>query len=838
MKAKSLTLFKGRGLLTAFIVAITLNLLSFSEIAKAAYSERTVSVGRSWDLGQITESQTVNVPAPEEHGAIVGIGIAGSNDHVYVWYADGTVSSGYSRNFEYYQEKQEFVLPEGKNTRDIIAMAIAGSNDHVYTWYADGTVSEGWSQDLGAYSDPMDFSLPGNRRVSDIVGIAIAGSNDHVYAWYSDSTVSSGWSQDLGAYRTPYNYELPNGKKTGHIIDIGITGSNDRVYTWFQDVELGSGHSAIVNHVDAHAMDILRRYRLPGLSVAASKNGRLILEKGYGYRNLDTGSRMQKSSRCRIGSSGKAAITALSAMHLDQESSSFSVDQHVYGNQGALSDYDYEASLDLGVKRHQPIVAKAIDANDHVHTWNHNGTVTSGTSWDPDRYTGPTPYTLPPGMTPEDIRAIAMAPNGWVWTCYEDKTYSAGLPSNLEHFAKRNVHTKISLPNGYKMSNIVGMAISASSWVWVWFDDGKQSVGSIYDIDQLIEPRSYTTTPTSTRYEIVGMGIAKSNNRVVTWFSNNTATKGWSRDLDYYNGPYEYDIPDYAYDSSNDWYAWYADMRVDHLLSHTSGLSSANYAGAAALFQVAIDSLDYKQLHQYVLTTRKPNFAPGTKEDYQNHGLGLVGQIVAENSGMSYHDYARTHIIDPLGLNIRAASEGLSPDDAYFHRYNSIGTPIVFDYVPSELGLAAGGWKSNAGDLVRLMLATDGNTNHRDILSAQTLEKMESRPYPGVSSYAHGWDEYRGKLSHSGSAKGGSAYIVKYPENYHGLGGDSDLITVAVCTNIKGRTQALTKLANEVAWATHRASIPLSYDLHSPDNSLGGPDDITLKVEPVEPLFP
>src|SRR5262245_52911473 len=123
--------------------------MGVSAIASAAHSPRHVSIGHSWDLGSSVASNTVVDPPADEEASIVGIGIAPSNDHVYVWYADGTVSSGTSTYFEYYQSRQPFVMPDDLSPADIIAIDIGGANDHVYTWYSDGTVSEGWSQDLG-----------------------------------------------------------------------------------------------------------------------------------------------------------------------------------------------------------------------------------------------------------------------------------------------------------------------------------------------------------------------------------------------------------------------------------------------------------------------------------------------------------------------------------------------------------------------------------------------------------------------------------------------------------------------------------------------------------------
>jgi len=795
-------------LLLAIIITIAI-MIAAPDNAIAASSPRTLSIGRSWNLGAIQANANISVPSNADQGAIVGIGIAGSNDHVYVWYADGKVSSGTSTNFEYYQGKTDYSLPAGKNPWDIIAMAITGSNDHVYAWYADGTVSEGWSEDLDFYSNPQPFTLPNGYTVSSIVGIGIAGSNDHVFTWYADGTVSEGRSQKLDFYRAPYAYEVPSSKKIGHIIDIEIAGSTDHVYSWYHDVESGSGHSTIVDQVDAAVMDILRRYRLPGLGVAASKNGRVVLEKGYGFSNFGTQARMNSDMRCRIGSVSKV-ITALSAMHLDANRSDFSVSQNVY-SPFVLSSNDYRRSQEGGISRYQPIVAKAIAPNDHVYTWYHNGTVTEGTSRDPDYYNGSRNFTLPPDMTVEDVRAIAIAPDSRTWVWYDDGTYSVGSTGDLDRYEARA--EKVSLPGDYSMLDIVGIDFAPDGTVYVWYDNGMQSAGTTVDFDASISPRSYSTAPNKSRYDIRAMGIAKSNSHVYTWFSDNTVLEGVSQNLDFY-GSNTYSTPTNAYDLSKDWSNWYADMRVNHLLSHTSGFSrSGDIEATESMFNRPEDLLTYKQVHQYILGTRKLLFAPGTREEYSNHGAGLVGHIVSEVSGTSFHDYVRTNIIDPLGLDIRADSSGQSSLDTYRHDYNNNGTLIAYiDDPPNNLGLASGGWKSSAGDLVRLMLATDRNPNHPDILPPATLDLMESQPYPN-SSYAHGWlkNSNSGKLAKDGSLAGGTAYIAKYF--------NSNPVTVAVCTNVgissaRGGSNALRNLADAIEAAVDRATISSSYDLY------------------------
>ena len=193
----------------------------------------TVSVGSSSDIDDFRGLYSYS-PAAGTSADIVGMGIAGSNDHVYVWYQNGTVSSGSSSNLDQYRAPYQYSLPPGKTPADIVGMGIAGSNDRVYTWYRDGTVSSGSSSHLDQYRTPYQYSLPQGKTPADIVGMGIAGSNDRVYAWYRDGSVSSGSSSDLEQYRGPYLYSLPLGKTPLDIFGMAIAGSDDHVYTWFR----------------------------------------------------------------------------------------------------------------------------------------------------------------------------------------------------------------------------------------------------------------------------------------------------------------------------------------------------------------------------------------------------------------------------------------------------------------------------------------------------------------------------------------------------------------------------------------------------------------------------
>lgn len=200
-----------------------------------------VSAGMSRDLDAYRAPYDSSAPQGYSLCDIVGIGIAGSNDHVYVWYRNGMVSSGSTSDLARYRSPQPYSMPQGRSPADIVAMAVAGSNDWVYTWYRDGSMSAGSSTDLASHRPPRPYSLPPGKTPQSVVGIGIAGSNDRVFVWYDNGTVSSGTSTDLDDATPPQAVNNAQGFTTPQIIDIAIAGSNDHVYTWYGNCALPGG---------------------------------------------------------------------------------------------------------------------------------------------------------------------------------------------------------------------------------------------------------------------------------------------------------------------------------------------------------------------------------------------------------------------------------------------------------------------------------------------------------------------------------------------------------------------------------------------------------------------
>lgn len=87
-------------------------------------------------------------------------------------------------------------------------------------------------------------------------------------------------------------------------------------------------------YVDSVANKWMTTYGMPGLSLAVSRNGKLVYQKGYGVEDPETGEKVTTSSQFRIASVSKL-ITSVAVMKLLEEDK-ISLDQKVFGASGIL----------------------------------------------------------------------------------------------------------------------------------------------------------------------------------------------------------------------------------------------------------------------------------------------------------------------------------------------------------------------------------------------------------------------------------------------------------------------------------------------------------------------
>lgn len=554
----------------------------------------------------------------------------------------------------------------------------------------------------------------------------------------------------------------------------------------------GKGHIALTNQVDPLIKSMIRDANLPGVTVAVTRNGRLLMSKGYGYADAPKGTPMRANMRANIGSVSKAVVTGPAAFQAMREKNINYRTKPLYGLNGIFG-LDFQFDTTVGRMRHQPILATAISPKDKVFAWYTDGTRSVGSSSDLDKFEPPKPFKLPSGKRIADVRAIAIAKNSRVYTWYDDRSMSIGTSTDLGKYKKPRPD-EVRGPGNRSILDVVGIAIAKSDdHVYYFYDDKTCSSGTSTNLSYYFAPRPFRIASHVgvTGTGIRGVGIAK-DDRVYYWFSNNRASTGTTSDATAHAKAYRYFLPQ-GVDDGPDLRAWYGQITPQHLLDHTAGfVRSGDGSGTARMFGTTPEKASYKQIHQHFLRTRKLMSKPGKSYSYSNHGMGLMTLVVEKLTGKSYRQYAQDNYLAPMGLKGDVRPESIYTDGRDSKKHVKSGNRLVtVPFKNSGTGLAAGGWRSSAEDLARVMKTLDSRYSFRQI-------------------DAMGWHNDNGQLHHNGKSSG-TAYVSMYPSDSPKI--QMRGIHVAVVTNIGTSPTPLIKAAKTIASKVKSSGVPSGYNL-------------------------
>jgi CubicO group peptidase (beta-lactamase class C family) len=246
--------------------------------------------------------------------------------------------------------------------------------------------------------------------------------------------------------------------------------------------------------------------------------------------------------------------------------------------------------------------------------------------------------------------------------------------------------------------------------------------------------------------------------------------------------------------------AYGRDIRVRHLLNHTSGIW--DYEDFVPDTQrVQVKDKDVLALIGRVDSTY---FPPGTKFRYSNTGYALLSLIVAQVSGKPFARFLHDRIFAPLGMHSTVAYEaGIStvPHRAYGYTIRASGVRRT-DQSSTSAVLGDGGVYSSVADLV----AWDHALETHALVSAEAQRLAWTPPVlpnGAVTHYGFGWfiDRDRGleRLTHWGETRGFMNAIERYPDQR---------LSVIVLTNRAGGHPW--DLAQQVAdlWLAASGAIP------------------------------
>jgi CubicO group peptidase (beta-lactamase class C family) len=205
-------------------------------------------------------------------------------------------------------------------------------------------------------------------------------------------------------------------------------------------------------------------------------------------------------------------------------------------------------------------------------------------------------------------------------------------------------------------------------------------------------------------------------------------------------------------------------VTIHHLLTHTGGTGDIFGPDFTA------HRLELRTLNDYVglYGARALRFEPGSRWEYSNYGMLLLGVVIERVSGQSYYDYVEQHVFRPAGMT----HSGLLPEDQAvpdrsmgYMRQNGTWAPNT-NTLPYR-GTSAGGGYSSVSDLVAFAEALINNkllnAEYTSMLITGKVDVAEGR------KYAYGFEDGRvngdGAVGHGGGAPGMNGDLRIYPRS-------------------------------------------------------------------------
>jgi len=232
-------------------------------------------------------------------------------------------------------------------------------------------------------------------------------------------------------------------------------------------------------------------------------------------------------------------------------------------------------------------------------------------------------------------------------------------------------------------------------------------------------------------------------------------------------------------------------ISIENLLTHTSGIKS--YTNDLKWMSMWRQDMTVQQIID--LTKDDPlEFPPGTKWKYDNTGYILLGAIIEKVSGLSYADYIRKNIFEPLGMkhSYYGSNSAVIPGRASGYSKDG-GNWVNARYLSMTQPYAAGSLMSSVDDLA----IWDAAISAGKLLSKASWDHAFT-PYKLANGddthYGYGWaiDAYDGHsiIRHNGGIFGYVSEVARLP---------IDQVFVALLTNSDGHDFDTGFLATELA---------------------------------------
>jgi CubicO group peptidase (beta-lactamase class C family) len=165
-------------------------------------------------------------------------------------------------------------------------------------------------------------------------------------------------------------------------------------------------------------------------------------------------------------------------------------------------------------------------------------------------------------------------------------------------------------------------------------------------------------------------------------------------------------------------------VRVVHLLQHTAGFDDMHFAAMYNRGNTEPEAIEMVKAHQNSLYCR---WKPGTRFSYSNPCFVILTHLVEKYSGMSYHDYVKQAVFEPLGMKYSDFLSFKEDEQKYAMGYrNNDGNiePVPFNAINAGM---AGTLNSCGYDMAKLLqfFINNGRVDSQQVFTPEQLDLME-----------------------------------------------------------------------------------------------------------------
>ncbi|MEW6322295.1 MAG: serine hydrolase domain-containing protein [Acidobacteriota bacterium] len=211
-------------------------------------------------------------------------------------------------------------------------------------------------------------------------------------------------------------------------------------------------------------------------------------------------------------------------------------------------------------------------------------------------------------------------------------------------------------------------------------------------------------------------------------------------------------------------------LTVRHMLTHTSGLRDWGNLAAIAGWPRGTRVHTHAHVLDIVSRQRALNFTPGSRYSYSNSGYNLAAILVARLSGLSFAEFTRTRLFEPLGMTHTSWRDDFTRVvKGRAQAYARAGEgPYTLD-MPFENVHGNGGLLTTVGDL---LIWNENFVTPRVGDRAFVDELQRTVPFTSgtMQTYALGLrlGVYKGvrEVHHSGATGGYRAFLTRFPDQH------------------------------------------------------------------------